>query len=123
MVAASGASTTFTKSNGPSVAHWWRTLAPSSSTSRFTSRSRSGLAFSVCTPCAVRLESMMEVGIAPPRSRTAGLYSGRLVEVEEGGAEEEHRRDHEGGAERLCPRAAFAGSMEQDEQHQPGQEI
>jgi len=59
IVAASGASTTFTKSNGPSVAHWCKTLAPSSSTSLFTSRSRSGFDFSVCTPCAVRLDSMM----------------------------------------------------------------
>jgi len=59
IVAASGASTTFTKSNGPSVAHWWSTFAPSSSTSRFTSRSRAGFDFSVWTPCAVRLVSMM----------------------------------------------------------------
>src|SRR5438093_2513165 len=47
IVSASGASTTLTKSNGPSVAHWCTTLAPSSSTSRLTSRSRSGFAFNV----------------------------------------------------------------------------
>ena len=59
IVCASGASTTFTKSNGPRVAHWWSTFAPSSSTSRFTSRRRSGFDLSVWTPCAVRLVSMM----------------------------------------------------------------
>jgi len=59
IVSASGASTMFTKSYGPSVAHWCTTFAPSSSTSRLTSRSRSGFAFRVCTPWAVRLESMM----------------------------------------------------------------
>jgi hypothetical protein len=50
---------TFTKSNGPSVAHWWSTRAPSSSTSRFTSRSRSGFDFSVWTPWTVRVDSRM----------------------------------------------------------------
>ena len=59
IVAASGASTMFTKSYSPRVAHWWTTLAPNSSTSWFTSRSRSGFALSVWTPCAVRLESRM----------------------------------------------------------------
>src|SRR4051812_42178959 len=81
IVSASGASTTFTKSNGPSVAHWWTTFAPSSSTSRFTSRSRSGFAFKVCTPWAVRVDSMMYVGIVPPRPD-----SRRLVVVEQRGA-------------------------------------
>ena len=42
IVAVSGASTTLTKSNSPSVAHWWSTFAPSSSTSRLTSCSRAG---------------------------------------------------------------------------------
>jgi hypothetical protein len=50
IVAASGASTTLTKSYSPNVAHWCTTLAPSSSTSRFTSRNRSGFDFSVWTP-------------------------------------------------------------------------
>ena len=36
IVSMSGASTTFTKSNSPSVAHWWSTLTPSSSMSRLT---------------------------------------------------------------------------------------
>ncbi len=49
-VAASAASTMLTKSYSPSVAHWWSTLAPSSSTSAFTSRRRLGFAFSVWTP-------------------------------------------------------------------------
>ena len=43
-VAASGASTMFRKSYGPTIAHWWSTFAPSSSTSRLTSRMRSGFA-------------------------------------------------------------------------------
>ena len=59
MAASSAASTTFTKSKGPRVAHWCSTFAPSSSTSRFTSRRRSGLDFSVCTPWAVSVVSRM----------------------------------------------------------------
>ena len=47
IVAESGASTTLTKSYSPSVAHWWTTFAPSSSTSLLTSRRRSGFDFSV----------------------------------------------------------------------------
>ena len=50
-VAMSGASTTLMKSNSPSVAHWWSTVQPSSSTSWFTCRRRSGFDLSVCTPC------------------------------------------------------------------------
>ena len=57
-VAASGASTMFTKSYSPSVAHWCSTCAPSSSTSRFTSRNRLGFAFSVWTPCGVSVVSI-----------------------------------------------------------------
>jgi hypothetical protein len=49
----------FTKSKGPRHAHWCSTFAPSSSTSAFTSRSRPGFDFSVCTPCAVRVVSRM----------------------------------------------------------------
>ena len=90
IVAASGASTTLTKSNGPSVAHWWTTFAPSSSTSLLTSRSRAGFDLSVWTPCAVRLDSRMYVGIAPPRSGRRD-YTGRLVVVDERAAEEDHR--------------------------------
>jgi hypothetical protein len=47
MVFSSGASTTFTKSNRPSTAHWAFTVAPSCSISLFTSRIRWGLFFSV----------------------------------------------------------------------------
>ena len=50
---------TLPKSHSPSVAHWWRTCAPSSSTSLFTSRSRSGLDLSVWTPCVLSVESRM----------------------------------------------------------------
>ena len=57
-VAASGASTMLTKSYSPSVAHWCRTFAPSSSTSWLTSRRRLGFAFSVCTPCGVSVDSI-----------------------------------------------------------------
>ena len=39
-------------------AHWCSTRAPSSSTSRFTSRRRAGLAFRVCVPFSVRVESI-----------------------------------------------------------------
>ena len=88
IVAASGASTTFTKSKGPSVAHWCRTRAPSSSTSLLTSRSRAGFDLSVCTPCAVRLDSRMYVGMAPPRSGRRA-YTGQLVVIEERAPEEE----------------------------------
>src|SRR6266508_2684872 len=47
IVASSGASTTLMKSSSPSVAHWCSTLQPSSSTSWFTARRRSGFDFSV----------------------------------------------------------------------------
>ena len=47
IVRSSGASTMFTKSYSPSAAHWWRTFAPISSTSRFTSASLAGFAWSV----------------------------------------------------------------------------
>ena len=51
MVATSGASTMLTKSNSPSVAHWWSTRAPSSSMSLLTCSRRSGFDLSVWTPC------------------------------------------------------------------------
>src|SRR5207245_365354 len=47
-----------TKSKCPSEIHWWSTLAPSSSTSRFTSRSRSGCDWSVRRPWSVSVVSM-----------------------------------------------------------------
>ena len=59
IVFSSGASTTLTKSNWPSVAHWALTVAPSCSTSRLTSRMRDGLFLIVCTPSGVSVESMM----------------------------------------------------------------
>src|SRR5438128_2918436 len=112
IVSASGASTTLTKSKGPRVAHWCMTLAPSSSTSRFTSRSRSGFAFRVWTPWAVRVDSMMYVGIAPPRR-----VSRRLVEVEQRGAEEEYGRDHEDGQEGRHLQRGRARRAEGEEDH------
>src|SRR5256714_12415410 len=122
IVAASGASTTFTKSNGPSVAHWCSTLAPSSSTSRLTSRSRSGFDFSVCTPWAVRLESMRYVGIAPPPRSGSRAYNPRgLIEVEERGPEEEHRRDDQVSEESRDPSRRLAGPVQEQDEHQPHQ--
>src|SRR5438067_5335625 len=74
IVAVSGASTTLTKSKSPSVDHWCSTLAPSSSTSRFTSRRRSGFDRSVCTPWAVSVVSRMYVGMAAPRASGSGEF-------------------------------------------------
>src|SRR4051794_5914904 len=51
------------KSNRPSVAHCAVTLAPICSSSRLTSLMRFGLFFTVWTPSAVRVVSMMNVGI------------------------------------------------------------
>ena len=58
IVRSSGASTMFTKSYSPRLAHWWRTLAPISSTSRLTSRRRPGFACSVWTPFSVSVVSI-----------------------------------------------------------------
>src|SRR5919201_3995468 len=121
IVAASGASTTLTKSKGPSVAHWWRTFAPSSSASRLTSRSRSGFDCSVCRPWSVSVDSIRYSGIAAPFRWDERSYSEpcRLVVVEQGAAEEEDRREDEhrqpgGDVDPLAaPRA------QQDEEH-PG---
>src|SRR3954469_16284754 len=63
-VAMSGASTTFTKSNSPSVAHWCNTRQPNSSTSLLTSRSRSGFDLSVVTPCCVSVDRRVKMGSA-----------------------------------------------------------
>src|SRR5689334_12227013 len=122
IVAESGASTTLTKSYSPSVAHWWTTFAPSSSTSLFTSRRRSGFAFSVCTPCGVRLESRMYVAIGVPPRSGARLYSRRLIHVEDRRTQDEQRceddeRQHGGDAQRLP--AALA---QREEDHEPGEE-
>src|SRR5581483_3631645 len=107
--AMSGASTTFTKSNSPSVAHWCRTRQPSSSTSWFTCRSRSGFDLRVWTPCCVSVERRMKIGIASaPSVWTRGPYPGRLVEIQESAAEEEERREHEVGQRHGRPRAVVA---------------
>src|SRR4051812_20361112 len=63
IVASSGASTMFTKSKWPSVAHWALTLAPSCSISLLTSRMRAGLFLTVWTPSGVSVDSMMKVGM------------------------------------------------------------
>src|SRR6266480_7995743 len=122
IVAASGASTTFTKSKGPSVAHWCRTRAPSSSTSLLTSRSRAGFDLSVCTPCAVRLDSRMYVGIAPPRSGRRA-YTGILVEIEQRGAEEEERRDDDVGQEGRRALGRAAAAVQQEQETEAGDEV
>ena len=59
MVFSSGASTMFTKSKEPSVAHCALTSAPSCSTSRLTSLMRCGLFLTVWMPSGVSVESMM----------------------------------------------------------------
>src|SRR5437868_8562102 len=123
IVSASGASTTFTKSNGPPrVAHWCSTLAPSSSTSWLTSRSLAGFAFSVWTPCAVRLDSRMYVGIAPPRSGRRA-YTGSLVEIEQRGAEEEERRDDDVGQEGRRALGRAAAAVQQEQETEAGDEV
>src|SRR3954453_12612845 len=66
MVVSSGASTMFTKSKRPSVAHCALTVAPSCSISLFTSRIRDGLFLIVWTPSGVRVLSRMKVGIGAP---------------------------------------------------------
>src|SRR6266545_268801 len=95
IVPSSGASTTLTKSYSPSVAHWWSTLHPSSATSWLTCRRRSGFDFSVCTPCAVRLERRMYVAIGPPPRSGARLYSRGLVDVQHRRTEDEDRGEHD----------------------------
>src|SRR5437588_3077425 len=55
---------TLMKSYWPRTAHCAFTVAPSCSTSRFTSRIREGLFLMVCTPSGVSVESMMYVGTA-----------------------------------------------------------
>src|SRR5436853_7809828 len=100
-VSMSGASTTLTKSNAPSVAHWWSTFAPSSSTSWFTWRRRSGFDLSVWTPCWLRVERRMNTGTA----RRAYSQACRLGDVEQGAAEVEGRAGHGLGAEHRDTRA------------------
>src|ERR1041384_1785914 len=87
----------FTKSNGPTEAHWWRTFAPSSSASRLTSRSRSGFDCSVCRAWSGSVGRIRERGMAAPFRADERSYSepGRLVLVEERTTEEEDRRQDE----------------------------
>src|SRR5579859_1064475 len=120
-----------TKSNCPSEIHWWSTLAPSSSTSRFTSRSRSGCDWSVRRPWSVSVVSMRYVGIGPPSVPGARLYRHPcgLVVVEQRRAEEQDRLEDEAGEEgrdvhRLLARAVQERSQqhlreEDDEQQRP----
>src|SRR4051794_20909973 len=122
MVAESGASTTFTKSYSPRVAHWCTTLAPSSSTSLFTSRRRSGFAFSVCTPCGVRLERRMYVAIRIPPRSGARLYSGGLVDVEHRRAEHEQRREDDERQHRCDADRLAAARPDRKEDDEPGEE-
>src|SRR6478752_8567572 len=83
-VAMSGASTMFTQSNSPNVAHWWSTLQPNSSTSAFTCRRRSGFDLMVWTPCCVSVERRMKIGIAAsPSVDSAGAYPGCLVDIQQ----------------------------------------
>src|SRR6266550_3829069 len=93
------------------------TFAPSSSTSRLTSRRRSGFAFNVCTPCVFSVDSMMYVGIAPPRR-----VSRRLVEVEQRGAEEEYGRDHEQRQKGRDRAFELTCAAEQEEEHRGREE-
>src|SRR5919201_3450230 len=94
------------------------TLAPSSSTSLLTSRSRSGFDLSVCTPCAVRLERRMYVAITPPPGRGARLYSRSLVEVQQRAAEEEERRQDEIGEEERRPFRRICRAVQEHDQRE-----
>src|SRR5215208_925051 len=78
MVCSSGASTTFTKSNCPRVAHCALTVAPSCSISLETSLMRCGLFLTVCTPSGVSVVSMMYVGMGPPISVAVAPGPSRL---------------------------------------------
>src|SRR6478609_2007390 len=95
-VAMSGASTMFTKSNSPRVAHWCSTLQPNSSTSALTCRRRSGFDLMVWTPCCVSVERRMKIGIAAsPSVDSAGAYPGCLVDIQQGASEIEQRAENE----------------------------
>src|SRR2546425_4340025 len=118
IVAESGASTTLMKSYSPSVAHWCTTCAPSSWMSLFTSRSRSGFDFSVCTPCAVRLESRMYVAMpSSPRSGSRLYNPCSLVEIEQRGHEKEQRREHEVCEEERDPLGRVRRPAQEQDQH------
>src|SRR5579859_831511 len=107
-----------TKSNCPSEIHWWSTLAPSSSTSRFTSRSRSGCDWSVRRPWSVSVVSMRYVGIGPPSVPGARLYRHPcgLVVVEQRRAEEQDRLQDEAREEGRDVHRLLAGAVEERRQ-------
>src|SRR5690349_2363445 len=113
-----------TKSNCPSEIHWWSTLAPSSSTSRFTSRRRSGCDWSVRRPWSVSVVSMRYVGIGPPSVPGARLYldACRLVVVEQRSAEEEDRLEDEAGEEGRDVHRLLAGAVQERGEQHLGQE-
>ena len=66
IVTSSGASMMLRKSHCPNRAYWWTTRPPMDSTSAFTSRMRAGFSRSVAEPSGPRIESITNVGIAPP---------------------------------------------------------
>src|SRR6478672_6041053 len=120
-VAISGASTTFTKSNLPSVAHWWSTLHPSSSTSLLTSRSRSGFDLSVVTPCCVSVDRRMKMGIAAsPSVGCGGAYPGCLVEIQQRAADEEEWTEDEVGRGEGDPLAVVSLRVQERAERVPG---
>ena len=107
IVSTSGASTTFTKSNSPSVAHWWQHLDAE------------------LLDVPVDLEETLRVGLqgldALLRQRreedVVGMrrraYPGGLVVVQQRAAEEEQRREHDVGEREGGPRARVALRVEQ----------
>src|SRR4051812_1786427 len=117
----SGASTMFTKSNSPSVAHWWSTLQPSSSTSALTCRRRSGFDLMVWTPCCVSVERRMKIGIAAsPSVDSPGPYPGRLVDIQQCAAEVEERAEDDVGDEMGDALAVLALRPQERDQRQLG---
>src|SRR6516165_367529 len=114
-VAMSGASTTFTKSNSPSVAHWCSTLHPSSSMSWFTWRRRSGFDLRVRTPCSVSVDRRMKIGMA-------GAYSRGLVDVQQRAADEQQWAEHEVGEAERDARTGRALRVQEGAQSRIGED-
>src|SRR6476619_1768883 len=120
-VAMSGASTTFTKSNSPRVAHWCSTRQPSSSTSLLPSRSRSGFDLSVVTPCCVSVDRRMKMGIAAsPSVGCGGAYPGCLVEIQQRAADEEEWTEDEVGRGEGDPLAVVSLRVQERAERVPG---
>jgi len=62
---------------------------------------------------------MRYVGIAPPpRSGSRAYNPRRLIEVEERGPEEEHRRDDEVSEEACDPSRRLAGPVQEQDEHE-----